>query len=358
MPRDLRTNSLTDSMNEPDAPDLGHNQPEAAVWCALAWMVLIVRLVSRRMRLGKWRCLELEDALAVTAVLGATAVMILMDGVEQYFPAPIPTFMGYDPEFVDTRLLGTKLLVAAEQVQIFTIWITKVGMLLMYARLTELTNQRWQIYFTGTVVGIAFVVMEALFFGFWCRPFHEYWNLLPDNQQCSTMKHHYIFSLSANVSTDILILLIPLPLLCRRSSHSFGIQRTWKVKIPLMVLLSMGVFTIAAAVASKVFSFQYYSSMGFTKWYIRETFTAILCANLPRTMPVLRWIHGRVLRWRKARQNNSSDQKNAGSQPHSMEIPLHKYPQSKDSKATTSSGWTELDDLEARIMARDLALTM
>jgi len=135
-------------------------QPEAAIWCALAWVILIARLASRRMRLGAWGSLELEDALAVLAVLLATAMMALLD---EYMRNVDALF-----KFSKTKGLaakGLKLLFAAEQMQILSIWITKAGMLLLYYRLTGLTDKRKQVIGTAVYVACAFVCALHRSFG-------------------------------------------------------------------------------------------------------------------------------------------------------------------------------------------------
>lgn len=133
-------------------------QPEAAIWCALSWTVVLMRVVSRCIRLGDWRRLHLEDACAVTSVLAATAVMVLLDGVEKYYPSPAPLdqFV-WTSEFIRNRTIGAKLFLAAEHAMIVSVWVTKAGLLLMYYRLTELTNQRTQVILTAIYAAVAFV---------------------------------------------------------------------------------------------------------------------------------------------------------------------------------------------------------
>lgn len=94
--------------------------------------------------------------------------------------------------------------------------------------------------------------MEIMYFGVWCRPFVEYWDIAAPNsethtqmlsakltftEQCSTANHHLIVSLATNVFTDLLIITIPLPLF-------YKCQLPLKKKFVLLGLFVLGVFTV------------------------------------------------------------------------------------------------------------------
>jgi hypothetical protein len=55
----------------------------------------------------------------------------------------------------------------------------------------------------------------------------------------------------------------------------------WKKKIPLIGIFSLGVFTILSAVLNKWYSFTQPFGAQWTYWYVRESSTALLVANLP-----------------------------------------------------------------------------
>jgi hypothetical protein len=94
--------------------------PEAAFWCALSWLVLVARLLSRRMRLGAWRHLQFEDLLAVAVLLCATALMVVLDQVMKFYTIR-------DPALAVRLRIGAKLMLAGEQIAIAAIWINKAG---------------------------------------------------------------------------------------------------------------------------------------------------------------------------------------------------------------------------------------
>jgi hypothetical protein len=100
----------------------------------------------------------------------------------------------------------------------------------------------------GAYVVFGYCLMEILFFTVWCRPFHNYWSVPAANPQCSTYHDHLIVNTVFNISSDLLMLCIPLPILIRA-------QLPLRKKLILCIVFSMGVFVIISAVLSKYYSF-------------------------------------------------------------------------------------------------------
>ena len=90
--------------------------------------------------------------------------------------------------------------------------------------------------------------MEILFFAVWCRPFYNYWSVPAANPQCSTYHDHLIVNTVFNVSSDLMMLCIPLPILIRAK---LPLQK----KLILCIVFSMGIFVMICAVLSKYYSF-------------------------------------------------------------------------------------------------------
>jgi hypothetical protein len=153
--------------------------------------------------------------------------------------------------------------------------------------------------------------MEVLYFGVWCRPFNQYWavptnssrfNLgaymlqrLTRTEQCSAATNHLITNAVFNISSDFIILSIPMPLL-------FKVRLPKKNKFILVGIFMVGAFTagctnilwastdfpqLVAAALNKYYSFSNPYGVEWTRWYLRESFTALLCANLPLTYPLI-----------------------------------------------------------------------
>lgn len=97
--------------------------------------------------------------------------------------------------------------------------------------------------------------MELLYFAVWCRPFHEYWAVPPNSSkmplmtylltlmssgQCSAATNHLITNAVFNISSDLIIISIPMPLL-------FKVRLPMKNKVILFVIFIIGAFTVRNA---------------------------------------------------------------------------------------------------------------
>jgi hypothetical protein len=154
----------------------------------------------------------------------------------------------------------------------------------------------------GAYVVFGYCVMEILFFAVWCRPFHNYWSVPAANPQCSTYHDHLIVNTIFNISSDVLMLCIPLPMLIRA-------QLPLQKKLILCVVFSMGIFVIISAVLSKYYSFSLPYGVDWVRpfqsppppsleriadfcwkvyWYVREVSTAVIVANMPHLWALVR----------------------------------------------------------------------
>lgn len=107
-----------------------------------------------------------------------TVVIVTINIVEHTSSNLLPP--GYDiahmtKQDIAERTLGSKLILVVENCQIMTIWGAKTCLLIMYLRLTTLRRENIAIKALLVYVGVTFVVMEILYLGVWCRPFHNYW---------------------------------------------------------------------------------------------------------------------------------------------------------------------------------------
>jgi hypothetical protein len=117
------------------------------------------------------------------------------------------------PVSVASRIRGSKMVLVVEQSMIMTIWGCKICLLLLYSKLTFGLKQHFAVKAVGCYVVVSFVVMEVLYLGVWCRPFQEYWAVPPENVQCSAALHHLITNAIFNLTSDAMMMFIPLPLL-------------------------------------------------------------------------------------------------------------------------------------------------
>lgn len=153
-------------------------------------------------------------------------------------------------------------------------------MLIMYTRLTlGLTAQRL-VKYLAIYVAIGWCATETAFFTA-CRPFNGYWAMPPPDPQCTTLQYYAIVQGCFNISSDTLMLFISLPLITRLSMP-------WKQKGVLVVIFSMGVFVIVAAILTKVFNLTNIWDPSYMLWYTREASVAVYVSNLPMIWPLLR----------------------------------------------------------------------
>ncbi|KAJ9155075.1 Decarboxylase [Pleurostoma richardsiae] len=260
---------------------------ESWTWYAITWLVVAARMVSRVLLRGTWKKLQSDDALMMFAMATDTVLMVSINIVattssnliDPNDPTPLT------PENIKERVFGSKMVLVVEQMQILTTWSVKCCLLIMYNRLTMSLRHNLAVKIVAGYVAVGFVVMEILYLGVWCRPFSEYWAVPPDNGipfvQCSAATNHLITNAVLNISSDIMIILIPMPLLINS-------QILPKKKAMLFGVFAIGAFTILSAILNKFYSFNDPFGTDWVFWYIRESSTALICANLAHIWTLLR----------------------------------------------------------------------
>lgn len=185
------------------------------------------------------------------------------------------------------------------------IWTLKGCMLFMFSRMiTGTTYSKWIKFVAGWVV-VGYVAVQIAFFTA-CRPFNGYWAVPPPNPQCTTLEHFAYVQVTFNISSDLLIILLPIPMI-------WSLSLPLKQKIGLGLLFSMGTFVvrlfsrpilpplthpphqIVAAILTKVYNLSDVYATTYMLWYVREASVAVYVANLPGIWPLLRE-HIRFLR--------------------------------------------------------------
>ncbi|KAJ0420275.1 hypothetical protein BJY00DRAFT_323970 [Aspergillus carlsbadensis] len=287
---------------------------EAWVWVAVVLAITVLRYVSRVLQLGALRNLQLEDvAMALTVIMYIllTVFLIQIDkhGTNGVPPHEIPNL---DPATFSDRIVGSKMVVAAEQFWLLVVWGCKWCLLLLYS---AMTSGLWQHRFVKIIGGIcifSFILIEILFFAVWCRPFSAYWSIPPKNQQCSVYTNHVIITLAFNISTDVMIMAIPLPLLIRA-------RLSLSKKITLCAVFSLGAFVILASILSKYYSISQPYGMKWIDWYVREAATAVIVANIPQMWTLFR----RVFNWSSFLHASSYNGRSQNKYSHSATGRLH-----------------------------------
>jgi hypothetical protein len=119
------------------------------------------------------------------------------------------------------------------------IYSLKACLLIMYGRLTNgSTFKKWVKYLSVYVV-IGWVSTEIAFFTA-CTPFVGYWAVPPPNPQCTTLQHYAIVQATFNISSDLAMLFVPIPMF-------LSLRLPLKQKVVLCGVFSMGIFVVSGS---------------------------------------------------------------------------------------------------------------
>ncbi|KAK5140574.1 hypothetical protein LTR04_002935 [Oleoguttula sp. CCFEE 6159] len=230
-----------------------------------------------------------DDYVMLVTFCFYTGLIVLIDisahhATNLFPPDELDAIMA-DPEEVKSRILGSKIVIGLEIAMMASTWGVKACLLILYYRMTQnLKEQRW-------VIGIAVycvlgnVTIEICYFAVWCRPFSQYWAMPVQDPQCATYVHYDYMQVVFNISSDAMMLAIPIPLI-------------WKAQVPLrrkVVLLgvfSLGVLIIIAAILNKYNNLASPWTTTYQAWYMIEASIAIYVANIMCWWPLVRFLFG------------------------------------------------------------------
>ncbi|KAE8377120.1 hypothetical protein BDV26DRAFT_293547 [Aspergillus bertholletiae] len=169
-----------------------------------------------------------------------------------------------------------------EQFCIATSWLVKCCLLIIYGRLTRLLKEQIVVQILAVYVGLSYIVIEVLLCAVWCRPIEGYWVAdVNSDFQCSTYFNHMIVSAVFNISSDLIMLCIPLPLFIRS-------RLRLAKKIAVCGVFGLGFVVILMAILNRYYSLSTLGQMVFMRWYAAEVSTAVYVANLPLMWPLVR----------------------------------------------------------------------
>ncbi|KAL7915345.1 hypothetical protein GGI35DRAFT_436665 [Trichoderma velutinum] len=326
-------------------------QVEAWTEYAIGTLVILARIACRCSIVG-WNW-EGDDYFAVIAIFFWTGELCMLELIGQY-----GSITGISDEIAlsltpeDTRriVVGSKCLFAGWILYVTMIWCLKSCMLFLFRRLTLDLRQKQLVNITSGVC-IAGYVSTVIVMLTKCLPIHKNWQVYPyPGDACALNIPNYLALVVTNVTTDLMILAIPLPLL-------------WRVQMPLIrkivcaLWLCMGIFIIIATLLRCILCLKDVSSINLgTIWSIRETFVAIIAVNAPILGP---WMTKKasVVATRGSKSNQSGG---TGSGPGLVTIGQQSNRLDrlgKDGRAH-KIGWTTIDDgSEEHIVGRDADTT-
>ncbi|KAB8206007.1 hypothetical protein BDV34DRAFT_224876 [Aspergillus parasiticus] len=180
-------------------------------------------------------------------------------------------------------------------------WLVKFCSFIIYNRLTLGLREHLAVKVLAVYVAASFVIIEILFCTAWCGPpITMYWDIPtkdrkypripsvqftpvfnPPSAQCATYYDHLITMSVFNVSSDLMMLCIPIPLVLRS-------QIPVKRKLILCAVFSLGLIVILMAILNRYVNFTEEDTVSFLRWYVAEVATAVYVANVPLLWPLLR----------------------------------------------------------------------
>ena len=220
-----------------------------------------------------------------------------------------------NPKEVADRIYGSKVVIGLEQCMLFLTWGVKACMMALFWRLTRnLSRLHMYVKAIAVYIIVGFVVIMITYYAIYCRPFEQYWAMPVKNLQCATYQHYSITQAVFNISSDAAMLAIPIPLLMKAQMRPMR-------RVILFCVMSLGVFTIIAAILNKYFNFASPYTTTYQIWYIREASTAIYVSNIMCWWPLLRKIFGFKSFQHNSKRDGRSDGQQKGSSGGSQSRP-------------------------------------
>ncbi|KAK3987622.1 hypothetical protein QBC44DRAFT_245603 [Cladorrhinum sp. PSN332] len=264
---------------------------------AVGVLVTALRTYSRIQQVGL-KNFDVDDYLAWVAILLYTIQSTLgyeignlahglanngMTDAERAALSPL------DPEW-DMRVIGSKIQVAGWTCYSTLMAVLKFAMLFFYLRLTNGLGRKYRLRVhagfglvaAGYIASVAAVLLS-------CLPFHKYWQINPNpGMICQPAISPSVVwaSYAANLSTDVYLIVIPLPLL-------WGSRLRLVEKIGSTLVLGAGIFVLVCATLKTVFVIvdDVNGAELAGTWGTREAFVAVVTTNLPMVFPLIKsWL--------------------------------------------------------------------
>ncbi|KAE9367193.1 hypothetical protein N431DRAFT_418324 [Stipitochalara longipes BDJ] len=256
----------------PSNAELLHNTIAFGVPAVLAYLL---RMFNRGFVLKKF---HKEDYLMSATMLFYLALLALINisagyGTNLYPPEQEASILA-NPADVANRIKGSKIVIPLEQCMIASTWGVKLCiwtfLMRVFRQLPQYQRAMW--YLLG-YIALGFVVIEITYYGVFCRPFSQYWAMPVKNIQCATYQHYSILQMCFNITSDIALVITPIPMVC-------GARLPLRRKIVLCGVFGMAGFTVLAAILNKAYNFASPMTTVYQLWYIREASVAVCVGNL------------------------------------------------------------------------------
>ncbi|KAI1075674.1 hypothetical protein F5B20DRAFT_594814 [Whalleya microplaca] len=272
---------------------------EAFTLLAIALTIIGIRVWARWVQVGpsNW---QVDDYLmpltgvAFTLETGAAyLVRALFDGLTNCYMTDEER-AALDPNSREyyNRQWGSKIQLIGWSLYAFILWALKFCVAVFYGRLTAgLAHLTIRVRIAYVFLGITYIAV-ALSILLGCQPMPKYWQIYPNPGalcQPTNSKLNVYGVVVPNIVTDMYLLSIPLPLL-------WVVNISLRRKLILTVLFSGAIFIMVAGTIRAVLLLQAgpQGALVGSQWACRETFVAIVVANLPIIQPFLRTAASKV----------------------------------------------------------------
>ncbi|KAI1128160.1 hypothetical protein F5Y10DRAFT_181630 [Nemania abortiva] len=191
-----------------------------------------------------------------------------------------------DPEY-HLRVVGSQIQLAGWGIYSALMCFLKLSVLVFYVRLTEGLGQRYKLQIrAGFALVIATSVASVLAVLTSCVPIYRNWQIYPDpgNHCQPAISAPIVWTCyAANVTTDIYLILIPLPML-------WGSSLKLAKKLASSFVLSAGIFVLVSATLKTAFVIAdpVDGAQLAGQWGTREAFVAVFTTNLPMIFPLIK----------------------------------------------------------------------
>ncbi|OAQ67598.1 hypothetical protein VFPPC_13550 [Pochonia chlamydosporia 170] len=261
---------------------------------------IVLRYISRIRRFGI-RKLRWDDYIMLNGLIWYTLLCVSLNKIASGGGSNLISdeeLAALTPETKEERVIGSKWVFVSEHSMMLAIWSMKACMLILYAGLTDGLKQRQYFNWLGIFIALGFVASElALFLA--CRPIQQYWAVPAEDPQCYNYAHYEIVQGSFNITGDIAMLLIAIPLI-------ISLHVTIQQKIILLLIFGMGGFVIVASILTKLYCLvPALISYVYMSWYFREASVAVYVTNIPLVWPLVRDV-GKCLGVTLASRSNGS----------------------------------------------------
>ncbi|KAM0715792.1 hypothetical protein Q7P37_008306 [Cladosporium fusiforme] len=257
-------------------------------------LCIIIGRIAIRWRVAGPANWQVDDYLMPLTGLIFTAEIVAAYMVGAKFDGLTNSYMSHeertalDPNSREyyNRQWGSKIQILGWSLYACILWCLKVCVATLYGRLISgLAHLESRVRIAYIMLAVTYVAV-ALTLLLSCQPFNHFWQVSPDPGALCRPTNSPVYVLVVvipNIITDAYLLSIPLPLI-------WAVSISWQRKITLMVLFGGAVFVMLAGIIRAVVILKSGpdGAISGSQWACRETFVAVVVANMPIVYPYLR----------------------------------------------------------------------